>query len=263
MKKLNMMVGAAVLAVAGTATAAHAEGAYTGNVALTTDYKFRGISQTEGSVAIQGGFDYSEGIFYAGTWASNVDLEESSIGTAGLDASTEIDVYAGFKPVVGPVTFDLGVIGYFYPGADEEAIGVGELDYVEGYVKASITVADKLALGGSVFYSPEYTAEKGNAYYLEATAAYPLTDIFTVSGGVGYQSVDDVSGVFVSSTGAAEASDEYATWNLGGSISYEGFTLDLRYVDTDIKDSSLFLADAFTTEGRTDESFIFTIKRAL
>lgn len=250
-------------ALAGAAGAAHAETTFSGNVALTSDYKFRGISQTEGALTVQGGFDVGVGSFYAGTWASSLDLEEASLGTSGLDAPLELDLYAGFKPTLGPVALDLGVIGYFYPGAAEDQIGIGELDYYEGYAKASITVAEKLALGAAAYYSPEFTAETGKAYYLEANAAYPLSDSLSLSGAVGYQSVDDVSGVFTSVTGPASASDEYTTWNVGATYSLHGFALDLRYVDTSIDDSSLFVRDFFTTAGRTDGNVIFSIKRAL
>ena len=262
MKKYTMLLGAAAAALAMSGVA-HAETAFTGNIGLTTDYKFRGISQTEGGYAVQGGFDASNGMFYAGVWASNVDFEEAALANIGLSASTELDVYAGIKPKAGPVTFDLGVIGYFYPGAAESQIGVGELDYFEGYAKASTTIAEKLSIGGGVNYSPEYTGETGNAYYVELNAAYPLTEMVSVSGAVGYQSVDDPSGVFTSVTGKKVSSDDYTTWNVGATATLKGFAFDLRYVDTNIDKSSLFVRDAFTTQGRADGSVIFSVKRAL
>jgi uncharacterized protein (TIGR02001 family) len=263
---LKNTIWAAIMAgtaITGATSAAQAETTFSGNVALTTDYKFRGISQTEGAIAVQGGFDASSGMFYAGAWASSLDLEEATLGTQGLDAPLELDIYAGFRPTLGPVTLDLGAIGYFYPGAAEDQIGIGELDYFEGYAKASLTVVEKLALGAAAYYSPEFTAETGNAFYLEANASYPLSDAFAVSGAIGYQSVDDVSGVFTSVTGPAEAGDEYTTWNVGATYSIYGFGLDLRYVDTDIDSSSLFTRDFFTTEGRGEGNVIFTVKRAL
>lgn len=262
MKKFGLVMGAAAAAVA-MSSAAHAETTISGNVALTTDYKFRGISQTGSAPAIQGGFDIANGMFYAGTWASNVNFDEVSTGTVGLRAQTEIDLYAGIKPTWGPVSYDFGVIGYFYPSANEKAVGLGDLDYVEGYAKAFFTVAEKLGLGASFFYSPEFTGETGNAYYIEGTASYPLSETVSVSGGVGYQDVDDPSGKFTSVTGRREQSDSYTTWNLGGTATVHGFGLDLRYVDTDIDKSSFFVRDAFTTEARGEGSVIFTVKRAL
>jgi len=267
--KVGKILGAALLASAGAAAmaapASAEEFTFSGNVALTSDYVFRGISQSEEGPAVQGGFDVGYGMFYAGTWASNVDFEEAAVGTLGLNAPLEIDLYAGVKPTLGPLALDIGVVGYFYPGASENTPGVGELDYVEGYLKASHTFAEKLTVGGAVFYSPEFTAETGTAYYLEANAAYTVSDKLGISGAVGYQSIDDVSGVFASTAPGfpAEASDEYTTWNIGATYSLAGFSFDLRYVDTTIDTGDLILADLYTTDAKTEGRAVFTIKRAL
>ncbi len=235
MKKLSMLMGvaAAAMAMAGTA---QAETTYTGNIALATDYAFRGISQSNEDPVVSGGFDAANGIFYAGAWASTIDF-----GPA-LDSQLELDLYAGFKPVVGPVTLDLGVIGYLYPGASDDA---SELDYVELKGGASITPAEGLTLSGVLFYSPEFTLDGGDAIYAEAAAAFTVSDMFSFSGAVGNQSVDAANYY-----GLGE--DSYTTWNLGGTLTYEGFGFDLRYVDTDL--------DGFAI---AEERVIFTIKRAL
>ncbi|TPW04198.1 MAG: hypothetical protein FD124_2716 [Alphaproteobacteria bacterium] len=109
-----------------------AETTVSGNVALTSDYAFRGISQTDQDPALQGGFDMASGIFYAGTWASSIDF-------AAQSAELELDVYAGVTPTVGPVTFDLGVVGYLYPSASDDA---SELDFWELKGGAKISPAE-------------------------------------------------------------------------------------------------------------------------
>jgi hypothetical protein len=82
----------------------------TGNVSLTTDYTFRGLSQTNDNPAIQGGLDFAMANgFYLGTWASNIDF-----GFPGQ--SIELDLYGGYKFKAGPVGLDIGVIDYVYPG---------------------------------------------------------------------------------------------------------------------------------------------------
>src|SRR5215510_10921162 len=98
---LALLAGAAALASAGAASAQ-----VTANVALTTDYVFRGISLSDGP-AVQGGFDYSSPLWYAGVWGSSVN------------EGTELNLYTGVTPTTGPVKWDLGLIGYFYPGADD------------------------------------------------------------------------------------------------------------------------------------------------
>jgi uncharacterized protein (TIGR02001 family) len=258
MSRLKLMMSVAALAAAsiGAAGAAHAgEPAYTGNVALATDYAFRGVSQTDGAAAVQGGFDVSIDNFYAGAWASNVDF-----GEFGVSGNLELDLYGGFKIPLDPATLDIGAILYLYPNSSDlpgpTANIEGELDYFEGYAKLGFAPAEGASITLSAFYSPEFTGETGQAAYFEAAGSLAASDAFSFSGAVGYQSIDDVSGVF-----AGSFSDEYLTWNIGGTATLAGFALDLRYVDTDIEDNDPILAQAFTTADRVDGRVIFSIKR--
>ena len=69
---------------------------FTANVGVVSDYLFRGISQTKGAPAIQGGFDYSHSSgLYAGTWLSSVSWYSDTV--AGASKSVEFDVYGGYK----------------------------------------------------------------------------------------------------------------------------------------------------------------------
>ncbi len=241
MKKLLSAAAAvtALLGVSGMTSAAHAEGTFSGNIALTTDYVFRGLTQTDGP-AVQGGFDYANGMFYAGTWASNVNYANSF----------ELDLYAGFKPVTGPVTWDLGVVGYLYPGVDLDPT----LDYVEFYAKPSFALAEGVTVGGAFYYSPEFTGELGAGYYFEGNASFAATEAVSFSGALGYQVVEDLAGAF----DPADADDDsYLTWNVGGTYSVAGFGLDLRYTGTDIEEAAAFGGDL------SDDKIVFTIKRAL
>jgi uncharacterized protein (TIGR02001 family) len=217
-------LGAAALATAwlgALSGAARAEASVSGNVALTTDYVFRGISQTDNDMAIQGGFDYANDLgglpVYVGVWSSSLDFG------ATVDSGIEVDVYAGIRPVFGPLTTDFGVISYFYPGSD-----IDDLDYVEFKAGLSGKPAEQLTLGATVYYSPEFKFNGGHSLYAEARAAYAFNEIFSLSAAVGNQSVE-VDGYFV---GPGTDTDNYTTWNVGGTASKYGFSLDLRYYDT-------------------------------
>jgi uncharacterized protein (TIGR02001 family) len=210
------------------------EVAISGNVALTTDYTFRGVSQTDESPAIQGGLDLTAGSFYLGAWASNINF-----GTGG--ANLELDVYGGYKTAVGPVNLDFGVIGYLYPGASDD---LAELDYWEGYVKPSIALSDQFTLGGAIYYSPEFTAESGDGWYYEINGAFTVSDAFSLSGGVGLQTVD-LAGFFA-------GEDQYTTYNFGGAYSTMGLGLDLRYVGTDVDNVGIY-----------DDRVVFSVKKAM
>lgn len=184
------------------------------NIGVTNDYVWRGISQSNADAAIQGGIDVSYGSFYAGTWASNVDF--------GSDANYEWDVYAGFKPELGGLTFDFGVLAYLYPEEDD-------LNIVE--FKAATT----LDLGGlsvtpAVFYSPDVLGE--TTWYSEVAATAPLEGAalgpfsFSLTGAIGNYSYEN--------------SGSYVNWRVGLNAATEnGFSLDLGYTDTDVDGNDL------------------------
>ena len=87
-------------------------------MALTSDYRFRGLSQTGKKPAIQGGLDYShESGVYLGTWLSSVSGNQYPSGS-GL----EMDFYGGYKfEVAKDVGLDLGLIHVYYPGVSMTA----------------------------------------------------------------------------------------------------------------------------------------------
>lgn len=86
----------------------------TGNLTLASEYRFRGIDQTAGKPAIQGGFDYAHASgVYLGNWNSNV-----SEGAGFPGGSIEMDFYGGWKKAFGDFGLDVGGIYYYYPGTD-------------------------------------------------------------------------------------------------------------------------------------------------
>lgn len=94
------------------------------NVTLASDYVWRGISQTQGKGAIQGGVDLAhESGFYIGAWASNVDFDSN--------ASSEWDFYTGFAFDAGPVALDVGLLQYTY-------VDQSNLNFLEAYASAGI-----------------------------------------------------------------------------------------------------------------------------
>jgi uncharacterized protein (TIGR02001 family) len=92
---------------------------FTANVGLFSDYRFRGISQTFGQPAIQGGFDYSHASgFYAGVWSSNVYGNGAAAGNpVYVGGSQEVDLYTGYKWSYGDFGLDAGFLQYWYPNA--------------------------------------------------------------------------------------------------------------------------------------------------
>ncbi|MBK8837737.1 MAG: hypothetical protein IPO30_03290 [Hyphomonadaceae bacterium] len=231
----NLLVFGIIAAAAATPAFAQ-EVTISGNVALATDYAFRGVSQTDESPAIQGGLDaaFGDSGFYLGTWASNINF-----GTGG--GNLELDVYGGYKFALGGVAMDVGVLGYLYPGASDDG---AELDYWELYAKPSIALSPQFTLGAGFYYSPEFTGESGDGFYYEVNGAYALTPELSLSGAVGMQTVD-TDGFFA-------GEDDYTTWNVGGTYSAMGLGFDLRYVGTDVDDANAY-----------DDRVIFSVKKAM
>lgn len=126
------------LAMLSAVPAAQAE--ISGNIGVTSNYLWRGVSQTMNSAAVSGGIDYShEKGFYAGTWISNVDWgsPEDDLGTGA-----EVDFYAGFSGGKGDFGYDVGYIYYYYPNFTDADFGeiYGSLSYkwIEGGIAYTV-----------------------------------------------------------------------------------------------------------------------------
>lgn len=196
----------------------------TGYIQGTSDYIFRGMSQTRRDPAIQGGADIGYGWFYAGTFLSNVDFKFPD--GAVHDARAEFDLYAGIKPKVGDVTLDIGLITYNYYW-NKTGLATTDPTFQEIKAGASVTVLNDLTLGSTFFWSPDYFGQVGETITVEATASKPLAKIQNVdiaaSGTIGHLS-------FARSGGA---NVDYTYGNLGLTGTYKSISLDLRWWDSD------------------------------
>ena len=230
---------------------------YSFNIGVTNDYVFRGVAQNREKPSAQGGIDLTYGIAYFGLWASNIDFGPNPNGRS-KQVSTELDIYGGIKPVVGPATFDLGVIYYAYPGANDRGLVAGQVesqDYVElkgGVSGAFITALPKLTLGGVVFYSPEYQGKQGNVVTVEGNAAYELPAIGpitpTVGGTIGAQYGDSsgqIGNLPIGKFNLGNGSDSLTYWNVGVTLAVEKFSFDFRYWNTDISNQNNFCQGRF------------------
>ena len=240
---IKKLMGAAIVAGASVAAIGTANAEVSANIQLTSDYVFRGVSLAGNDPAIQGGFDWNNEQFYAGTWGSS------------LSNGVEIDLYAGWTPSTGPVSWDLGIIGYFYPGADDAG---AEFDYYELKAGASTALSEQFTAGAALYYSPENYGGTGTATYWEINGDYGVSDALHFTAAYGNQSIEDADGPLPGVT----SSDNYNTWNLGATYAYQGFEFDLRYHDTDIEAGSDI---ENYTYGPTsyDAGVTFTIKREL
>lgn len=203
---MSVAISSAIVSSALLSTQVQAEGAFgsfSANVALTTDYYFRGVSQTQNDPAIQGGFDWAhDSGVYAGIWASNVDF--------GDDTTIETDFYAGFSGEAADIGYDLGLIYYWYD--DVSCTGCRPVEF---YINGSYKF-----FSAGYAYSPKFFSDQ-ESHYINAAIDYDLPADFAVSAGVGR------------SFGDAYGNDEYTDYKIGVSKSLAGLDFDLSYVGND------------------------------
>ena len=212
MKKIThrtLLISAIATCGAITSAPALAEVELSANVALTSDYVWRGMSQNDGNPAIQGGFDLEHASgFYAGTWASNVDAGDSSI---------ELDFYAGLAGGLDSgLGYDLGIIRYTYPGDSD-------LDFTEFYAGVSYDFG-AVEPAFMVSYDPD-----NKDRYCQLSAGFALPSDFSLDLHVGRYTWKDDANV-----------NDYGIV-LGTEVG--GFDLSLGYTNTNMSNKKDAKAD--------------------
>jgi uncharacterized protein (TIGR02001 family) len=215
MKKLILASAISAAFVGGFAQAEEAappEHVVAYNLGVTSDYVFRGISQSRNRAAFSGGVDYSHTPtgFYAGTWVSTISWVNDSYTSAQLSdrANTpyEQDFYAGIKgDIGGGFSYDAGAIYYYYPhhklgkAPDANTTEIyGKLAYGPVYFKVNYAISD------AFFFS-----DKAGSYYADAGGDFPVMEGLTLNVHAGYFS-------FKNGNNAATASAaNYSDWKLG------------------------------------------------
>ena len=206
---------------------------------LTTNYMFRGISQSNNSfgVAALGELRYN----INDMWQLYIGTSGESVKLSNIDPGPgmELDVDGGVRATVGHLTADLGVWGYLYPGSyapsAPDLIFPTRIDWFEGYFKAGYDITDWLNVGGNVFVSPSYLNTGANSTYLSGTFKVTLPANFAVSGEFGHQFFGGLTDArHLNFAGLRFTPPEYNTWNIGASYTYKVATLDVRYWGTDL-----------------------------
>jgi uncharacterized protein (TIGR02001 family) len=212
-----------------------------GNVALVSDYRFRGISQSDESAAIQGGFDAEFGPgFYIGTWGSSVDFDSND----GYDGSLELDYYGGWASAIGDTDFgiDVGYAYYDYPGDSGSPKG----DYQEVYVSGSWK-----DLSISVNYSDDYYLETDEYWRYNAEYSFSLMENLSLGLQAAYNQLEEDGGFFSSDT------DSYSDYSVTLTYSVAGVDLSVAYVGTDLDENDVFGTDW------AEDTAVFSISKSM
>jgi len=229
-------------------------GSFTATFAATTDYSYRGISQTQRQVAVQPAFTYetptvSENVAlsaYVGAWGSNVYFGNTNPTIAEIDLITGLRL----KALDDKLTFDLGYIRYNYLGAPSNLFfDFNEFGLVVGY---DFGVAQ---LQGAVRYSPHFFGNSGIAWYKWGQLTVPLNFIklnenvtFKVFGTIGNQYVERFTNYGI-------GYNNYWDWQVGLGVNVYGVDLLIAYVDTNLDQATC------GTTMNCDARAIFTISK--
>ena len=216
------------------------------NATLASDYIFRGISQTQGDPAIQGGLDVShESGLYVGMWASNVDF--------GGEASSEFDFYVGYAGNISEeLSYNLGWIKYEYPGDGDE-----DLNFSEYYASLS---AHGFTVGTA--YSNDFPGFGKNGRSdstLYTYVGYEYSLPYDIGLALQYGNYDFKDPAFTDKNG--KTSDSYNNWSIGLSKNWAGLDFGLTYTDTNLSSSEC--KDFIGKSNYCDANFVVSVSKTL
>ena len=216
-------------------------GSFSATVTGTTDYVFRGISQTNEGPAIQGSFDWSKDFMvsgqkvglFAGVWASNVDFSD------GDQAHIEIDYSGGIRTEVNGIALEALAIYYNYPNTTDSR----DYDYVEagGKVGYDFKVVE---VSGQFLWSPDFFGGIDDAYYFAGDVSVPLPYKFSIGAHLGRSEFDNSN------------ANDYTDWSVSISRPILGFDLSVAYIDTNLSDGECGDPD------NCDARAVFTVSKS-
>jgi len=244
--------------------------------AIASDYVFRGITQSNRQPSVAAYFEPRYNInkdnqLYLGVGGASISFPNRAAG--------EIDFYGGWRPTVGAFAFDFGAWYYWYPrgqcfgsqaqGSMQTCTNVGflggptllpngnaikdNLSFYEIYGKVNYTVNDNIVLGAYAYWSPSVLNSGASGVFFGGTAKYTWAAFANgvapyISGEVGHWSLG-TSDAFYGIAGTALAGGipykDYTTWNAGFGWTWKVFTVDLRYIDTNLNKGD---CNAFTSD---------------
>ncbi|MEM8817242.1 MAG: TorF family putative porin [Pseudomonadota bacterium] len=227
--RLNVLYAAVlILAVPGAAPAAE----FSPYFALTTDYVWRGVSQSDGHAAVQLGLDANfDAGYYLGAWVSSVDIDQSPRNRR----DTELAYYAGYSTDIGK-RWSLGAraVAFTYPGQQ------GAVDY--DYEEYSVTANYDDMFWLEYAYSPALYASNEESHNVEVYGELGLPMGLVLGAGAGRYDA------------AAAFGDHYHYWQLGLTRSIGPIDVDLRFHDTD--DYVLVVS----SRNRSEPRVVFTLR---
>lgn len=216
----RLLVPASAIAILAAPANAAGEGSaitVTGGATVVTDYRFRGISQTDRHFAIQGTISVShKSGLYATVWGSSIDDYVANGGDA------ELDLILGYKKSFGSTTIDGGLLYYYYPGS-----GGANTDFAEPYLSVTQTIGAFSAKATAAYAPKQKALSVGNGkednLYLAGDLGYAIAHTpVTLAAHLGHSFGPSYLTI----------GNGYTDWSLGATVTHKNLTAGLSYVDT-------------------------------
>ena len=213
----------------------------TTNLGATSDYRFRGISQTQNAPALQGGIDYADksGV-YIGNWNSSVSSQLYTNGS-GLES----DLYAGYKKEVKGVTLDVGSYNYFYPRASVGSTNYNTKEVYVGAAKGPVSVKVSQSLGDYFATSNS----KGTRYY-QADVTYPIAG--TKVSVLAHAGKTDI---------ANNTTLDYTDYNFGVGYNIAGFDVTAKYYTNSNKTTTFETANTLNGQKLYKNAAVLSVSK--
>ena len=213
----------------------------TTNLGATSDYRFRGISQTQNAPALQGGIDYADksGV-YIGNWNSSVSSQLYTNGS-GLES----DLYAGYKKEVAGVTLDVGSYNYFYPRASVGSTNYNTKEVYVGAAKGPVSVKVSQSLGDYFATSNS----KGTRYY-QADVTYPIAG--TKASVLAHAGKTDI---------ANNTTLDYTDYNFGVGYNIAGFDVTAKYYTNSNKTTTFETANTLNGQKLYKNAAVLSVSK--
>ncbi|MFK5948824.1 MAG: TorF family putative porin [Methylococcales bacterium] len=212
---MSKLIGNSVKIILLLSLTASAQADVSANINVTDNYLYRGISNSDGKVALQGGIDYYNDFgLYGGIWATTMDFKYPD-----GNPNYEFDMYGGITGEIALINWDLGFLRFTYPGGASKY----KLDSNEFHLALSHTF-DTVSVNTKYHYSPDYSGA-GHSQYIEGNIDIALPYKFNLMLHTGYQRFANNEWYLL---------PDYSDWRIAVGRNIAGFNVELGWTDTNV-----------------------------
>jgi uncharacterized protein (TIGR02001 family) len=214
-------------------------------LAATMDYVSRGITLSAHKPAAGFTVEPKYQWLYSGIALATIKL--------AFRSPVEVDLYAGIRPMIGPLIFDVRFTYYHFPDAFLPGTNIGaRYDFWEVIARPTWVISESLIVAGALIHSPNFFNTGASELYFGGSVVVRRQHEWLPAGAIAHASVEVAHLQFGTTTTGVKLPD-YTTWNVGVGLTYKGVLFDFRYHDTTLtrENCAVLTADQSATPGGT------------